>query len=857
MQRRDTGGLRVETTDPSGAATTVESRPDGTQGATYADGERVEIATGPDPRWDYAVPSLVSMKVVTPAGRTETTTRTSVATLADPADPLSVSTLVDTTVTNGRTTRSVYDGPSRTLTHTSPAGRRRAVLLDAQARVTRVEPGAGLDPLTYAYDARGLTSGVTQGANAWTFERDARLRVAARTDAGGARTEYAYDGADRVTAMTAPSDRVYGFGYDRNGNRTGVTMPDGDAHTLGYSAGDRLDRFTPAGSALSQVRTFDADHALRRTTLPGGRVVERGYDTGGRATSVTYPEATATLAYADATRRPSAINWAPAGGGPGQGIAFTYDADLPTSTTYGGAATGRFDYTYDAERRLSAIKLTSGATVLDSSVTRDADGLATGFGPFTFERNGPGGVVSRIGDGALALTLTHDGRARVASRAVAVGAQSVYSAGLTRDPAGRITRRVETAATTDYRYDADGRLLDVDVAGSPAERYTYDLNGNRATRRIGAGAVESLSYDAQERLASRGAITYDFDADGFMTRRGTDTFTYSARGELLRAGTVTYSYDGLGRRTARTHGGDTTQYLYGNPGDPFQVTAVRAPSGDLTSYYYDEDGLLYALQRGASRYYVATDQVGSPRVVTDGAGTAVKTLTYDSFGVLTADSAPAFDLPFGFAGGLADPVTGLVRFGFRDYEPESGRWTARDPILFRGGQANLYVYAGNDPVGQRDPSGLACIGGSVYSVFGGGGSLCITDEGAVAVRRGRVRLRDRLGHRSERRPGRQRRVRDRRGEGQVRTGQRQIRHRARQLGVPVRRRRARARPRQDHARRRQGQGRHRRRDHGPRPAGQERQGRPTGQGRRQGLRPAAVLSAAVSPPSGGRSPAPT
>ena len=60
-------------------------------------------------------------------------------------------------------------------------------------------------------------------------------------------------------------------------------------------------------------------------------------------------------------------------------------------------------------------------------------------------------------------------------------------------------------------------------------------------------------------------------------------------------------------------------------------------------------------------------------------------------------------------------MTGLVRFGLRDYEPETGRWTARDPILFDGGQANLYVYAGSDPVGQRDPTGLLCVGGSVYA----------------------------------------------------------------------------------------------------------------------------------------------
>jgi RHS repeat-associated protein len=63
-------------------------------------------------------------------------------------------------------------------------------------------------------------------------------------------------------------------------------------------------------------------------------------------------------------------------------------------------------------------------------------------------------------------------------------------------------------------------------------------------------------------------------------------------------------------------------------------------------------------------------------------------------------------MPFGWAGGLEDPDTHLVRFGARDYDPETGRWTARDPILFAGGQSNLFAYAGNDPVNRIDPSGL-------------------------------------------------------------------------------------------------------------------------------------------------------
>ena len=67
---------------------------------------------------------------------------------------------------------------------------------------------------------------------------------------------------------------------------------------------------------------------------------------------------------------------------------------------------------------------------------------------------------------------------------------------------------------------------------------------------------------------------------------------------------------------------------------------------------------------------------------------------------------PSFTIPIGFAGGLHDPHTALVHFGHRDYDPNVGRWTAKDPIFFSGGNTDLYGYCLNDPMNLVDPEGL-------------------------------------------------------------------------------------------------------------------------------------------------------
>jgi hypothetical protein len=53
-------------------------------------------------------------------------------------------------------------------------------------------------------------------------------------------------------------------------------------------------------------------------------------------------------------------------------------------------------------------------------------------------------------------------------------------------------------------------------------------------------------------------------------------------------------------------------------------------------------------------------------------------------------------------------VTGLQYSRARWYDPQVGRFISEDPIGFAGGDINLYGYVKNNPLGFRDPTGLAC-----------------------------------------------------------------------------------------------------------------------------------------------------
>ncbi len=83
--------------------------------------------------------------------------------------------------------------------------------------------------------------------------------------------------------------------------------------------------------------------------------------------------------------------------------------------------------------------------------------------------------------------------------------------------------------------------------------------------------------------------------------------------------------------------------------------------------------------KGGELYRILSDHLGSVRLVVKVSdGSIVEQIKYDPWGAIESPTPPSFQ-PFAFAGGLYDPDTKLLRFGARDYDPATGRWTAKEP----------------------------------------------------------------------------------------------------------------------------------------------------------------------------------
>ncbi len=168
---------------------------------------------------------------------------------------------------------------------------------------------------------------------------------------------------------------------------------------------------------------------------------------------------------------------------------------------------------------------------------------------------------------------------------------------------------------------------------------------------------------------------------------------------------IIYSQNALNQRVAKEVDGVVTEkYLWANL---TTLLAVYDKDDNLVQRFnYTNNRMPTSMTQDNQTYYLHYDQVGTLRAISNQQNEIVKEVTYDTFGNILQDTNKEFKVPFGFAGGLHDRDTNLVHFGYREYDPLTGKWTAKDPIDFSGGDSNLYGYVLGDPVGFIDPSGL-------------------------------------------------------------------------------------------------------------------------------------------------------
>ncbi len=714
VEQLSTGDQRRVNIFPDGLKTETIIGTNGSRSENYADGTRTTLVQGPDPRFGMQAPVTKSMTVKTSSGLTASIISGRTAALNNSNDPLSLKTLTENVSINGRTFTSTFDAVSRNITSLTPMGRTSITTLDDKGRAMESQV-PGISSVHFTYDARGRLGDIMQGTRTYALRYDTQGNLANVTNPLSLSVGFEHDAAGRVTRQTLPDGRQIQYAYDASGNVISITPPGRSNHAFNYTPVDLIKDYTPPDigiGATSTNYTYNIDRQLTRVMRPDGAAIDLGYDSAGRLSTINYPKATMSLSYDAATGNLKNIT-APDGGK----ITYAYDGSLLTDTIWSGAISGSVHRTYDNNFRITSESVNGANTV---NFQYDLDGLLTQTGLLNLSRDPQNGMLNGSALGNTTDIIGYSSFGEAAGYQAFYNGAGIFSVNYTRDDLGRIVQKNEmidgATHTYAYMYDPAGRLTNVSKDGVMVSQYAYDANGNRLSY-TGAGGTVSGSYDDQDRLLQYGTTTYTYTANGELLSKTngsqTTTYQYDVMGNLRNVtmpdGTkIEYLVDGLNRRIGKKVNGALMQgFLYR---DGLRPVAELDGAGNVVSrFVYAGGNVPDYMIKGGVTYRIVTDHLGSPRLVVDAAsGAVMQRMDYDEFGNIVTDTNLGFQ-SFGFAGGLYDRDTKLVRFGVRDYDAEVGRWTAKDPILFYGGQLDLYGYVLNDPINRRDPSGLEDI----------------------------------------------------------------------------------------------------------------------------------------------------
>ena len=626
-----------------------------------------------------------------------------------------------------------------------------------------------------------------------------------RVEHDGCKYDFSYDGFGRIVSVSVAGKKIVECAYFKGNNLDGVigavkkdvtlylfgkaltnalsdvmandasfynnlSAADSEAYASYYDKYNRLIKTRRAYTANVNNVFSSSDDYITVTRPSQGRVI---YTLGSSKYEYNYDRITGELL--DTTEYENNV--------PKIKCEYTFDLDnddaaigrvTGVSFTIDNNYTLSYNYLYkrDCNDELSSIVLPSGKT---SSVETD------GFGRIISRTVNTSAELKNIYTYKLNGTYTTP---LVQKEELKVGNNSsVYQYAYDSNNNILTIKNASGSLIVSYEYDGLNRLIRENIVGGNTTVFKYDKSGNIQFKKIYSySAASGKTVNELINGTTGNTISYGYgistNKDKLTSYNGSGTLTYnnygnpekwfkhsansSSLGYTLQwehvtelasitdansGATYTYKYNDQGIRTEKVVNGVTHKYYLQDE----QIIAEKI-GNNLIKFYYDATGVCGFNYNGTDYYYQKNIQ-GDILKVFNGNGTLYAEYSYDAWGKCTIKSNVsniAAINPFRYRGYYLDDETGLYYLNARYYDPEIGRFISPDSIDYLDPESinglNIYVYCGNNPVMNVDPSGtewwnplswfdnLSNIGKIIIGVvaFIGAVALTVATGGALA-----------------------------------------------------------------------------------------------------------------------------